>query len=123
MAPDIEGPGDGRLAVETLLPRASEILSIGGPGHEFEIDGVNYPPKKNYDPDEAGRWRIEVSPSEPALRDYFLHVLSTSEARSREWPSVSVTEDEETVTVTVSDHDIEVRLAKTGRLAPKIGSR
>ncbi len=72
----------GQLKVWTLWPIQPEITKIGGPGREFEVDGRNYPPtdKKNYDADEAGRWRIEVSSTEQAERQYFLHALIADDA-------------------------------------------
>jgi heparin/heparan-sulfate lyase len=73
--------GKAQLQVHTLWPTQSEVTKIGGPGHEFEVDGRNYPPteKQNYNADEAGRWRMEVRPAEQAERQYFLHVLITAD--------------------------------------------
>ncbi|MGQ9731567.1 MAG: heparinase II/III domain-containing protein [Candidatus Zipacnadales bacterium] len=110
--------GNGRLVMQTLLPASVDIAKIGGPGHEFEVDGTNYPPKKAYDPDEAGRWRVEVSPTEPNTRDYFLHVLQTSDAVSATHPEVSVTQDEAGVALTLAHaaHQVVVRFTKEGPL-------
>jgi hypothetical protein len=74
--------GEGQLQMWTLWPVQPEITKIGGSGHEFEVNGRNYPPtdKKNYDADEAGRWRIEVRSAEVTERQYFLHVLVTTDA-------------------------------------------
>ncbi len=71
--------GNGQLKMRTLWPVQPVITKIGGAGREFETDGRNYPPtdKKNYDRDEAGRWRVEVRSPEHAERQYFLHVLTT----------------------------------------------
>lgn len=110
--------GEGRLTVQTLLPRHPRITTVGGPGHEFEVEGHNYAPEKEYDADEAGRWRIEVSPSQPAARDYFLHVLQTSDAGSDGWPAAEVTEDDATIATTINlrGEQITVRFPKTGPL-------
>ena len=44
------------------------IKKRGGPGHEFETDGTNYPPEPPYVA-EAGWGEITVSPGRPSLRD------------------------------------------------------
>jgi hypothetical protein len=88
--------GKGQLRMWTLLPIQSEITKIGGTGHEFEVDGRNYPPteKKDYNADEAGRWRIEVRPKEQAERQYFLHVLITDDTGSPQEQSVDLLQAE-----------------------------
>jgi len=82
----------GQLQMWTLWPTQPEITKIGGPGHEFEVDGRNYPPtdKKNYNADEAGRWRVEVRSGEQAKRQYFLHVLIADNADSPSDQSVEL---------------------------------
>lgn len=67
----------GKLIVKCLLPKRRKIVKIGGAGHEFEVEGRNYPPspRKLRESPEAGAWRIEVVPAEPSQRDVFLHVL------------------------------------------------
>ena len=114
--------GEGRLAVESLLPAHPEIEAVGGAGHEFEVNGVNYPPKKKYDPEEAGRWRIEVSPTEAKARDYFVHVLLATDSGSREWSASTVTEDEERVRVSVSvgETEFDIDFAKAGPLTGRV---
>ena len=67
--------GASTLAVHTLAPDFIDTTVIGGEGDEFNAAGANYPPKKRYDADAAGRWRVEVSPSDANERDYYLHVL------------------------------------------------
>jgi len=71
----------GQLRTWTLWPIQPEITKIGGLGHEFEVNGRNYPPtdKKNYNADEAGRWRMEVRSAERSECQYFLHVLITTD--------------------------------------------
>lgn len=72
----------GKLTVDTLLPAASdtEITSIGGPGKEGWVSGVNYlaltKPEGN---NEGGGWRIEVSPKTARETDYFLNVLQVGD--------------------------------------------
>ncbi len=114
--------GEGRLAVASLLPAQANITTVGGPGHEFEVNGVNYPPKKEYDPAEAGRWRIEVSPARSHARDYFLHVLLATGSGSHDWPESTLTEAEDTVrlALTLGDAEAEVTFAKEGPLTGRV---
>jgi len=80
---------DGVMFVQALLPSDREITAIGGPGKEFWVNGVNYHMggherkgasvlldlQPHLISGEAGRWRIEVSPTEPAEDDLFLTVI------------------------------------------------
>ncbi|WP_271753937.1 heparin/heparin-sulfate lyase HepB [Cohnella sp. JJ-181] len=71
----------GKMVNETLLPLADNlnIEKVGGPGHEFETNGTNYPripsTPAHLNTIEAGAWRVEVSPEAPAETDYFLNVM------------------------------------------------
>jgi heparin/heparan-sulfate lyase len=107
--------GPGSLTCRTVYPARTRKVAVGGPGHEFEVDGQNFPTTKK-DP-EAGAWRVEVSPAEPATRDYFLHVLRTAGAT----PVVPATEllpDADRLGVRIVDQGqtYEVHFATTGRL-------
>jgi hypothetical protein len=56
------------------------VTTIGGPGYEFfnAFTGKNYPvstPAVAADIREAGNWRIEVAPQQPAKDDEFLHAI------------------------------------------------
>ena len=76
----------GRLHDTVLLPAADnhEIRKVGGPGHEFDVFGVNYPNEpRNPDPaNERGAWRVEVSPAAPAEEDLFLNVIQVTDTES-----------------------------------------
>jgi hypothetical protein len=66
----------GKLVNQTLEPKEFQIVKVGGPGHEFEFGGQNHPPNRTPKPeDEAGAWRIELSPAKPAASDDFLNVI------------------------------------------------
>ena len=86
--PDPSDPG--RLLVRTFLPREHYIRRIGGKGYEFWVDGRNWPPARDGEsqgePQDMGKWRIEVSPSKPAKFDNFLHLLYPCDARVNELP-------------------------------------
>ena len=71
---------NGKLVNQTLIPAPgkSAFEIIGGPGREFEVDGVNYPilkPKYSGAVHDSGNWRIEVSPTVAAQEDIFLNVM------------------------------------------------
>jgi len=57
-----------------ILPDPFHLETVGGPGREFFTDGANYPPEDTT-PQEAGEWRVEVSPETPGERDTFLTVI------------------------------------------------
>ena len=76
--------GDGELDLQMLLPAADDrvVRTIGGPWHDFEVNGVNYGPteatyraKRRHVNVAVGGWRIEVSPKGPAEEVRFLHVM------------------------------------------------
>ncbi|MFK7693794.1 heparin/heparin-sulfate lyase HepB [Paenibacillus sp. HJGM_3] len=72
---------NGKLVNTTLLPSAPVITPVGGQGHEFQdYQGTNWPETdKATSSSELGAWRIEVSPSQPALTDTFLNVMQVSD--------------------------------------------
>ncbi len=73
----------GRLSSLTLLPEQAKLELIGGPGKDAWVDGANHtwdPAARRKPGLEPGEWRLEVSPSIPATRDNFLHVLFVDDA-------------------------------------------
>jgi heparin/heparan-sulfate lyase len=79
----------GKLVATSLLPAEATITAVGGPGKEFWVEGAgkNYATTKKA-PAEPGAWRVEVSPTQPAAEDRFLHVLTVMDP---ETPAPSVT--------------------------------
>jgi hypothetical protein len=66
----------GLLYQRTVFPSSPQITLVGGSGKEYYVKGKNYPPNRSVKSGEqAGAWRIEVSPSTARLHDEFLHVL------------------------------------------------
>lgn len=76
--------GGGRLTCLTLWPERPRLRLVGGPGNEFSVQGVNYPPERLAGPWRAiaGAWRLEVAPPEKQTRDDFLHVLLVDDVES-----------------------------------------
>ncbi len=73
---------NGRLSVDTLLPREDnlDISSITDPT-DFDVFGKKYPAELFPDRrNEGGACRIMVSPKIASERDRFLHVLQVSDA-------------------------------------------
>ena len=76
-----EGDYNGRMVNETLLPQSVDITKIGGEGQEFMIGDTNY--GYTVTPNaaaEVGWGRVEVSPTEANETDYFLNVMTVSDA-------------------------------------------
>lgn len=74
---------NGRMVVETLLPKNASITKIGGEGKEYFMNDMNYSLQAAKRPDttlESGWGRVEVSPKEASKEDYFLNVLTVSDA-------------------------------------------
>ena len=116
---------EGQLHIETLLPESAKIKLIGGPGKEYFCDGRNWPPKKKRDP-LAGAWRVEVSPTNPAAADTFLHVLAACDRLAdppptcrllpkREGIGVEITTAKDSWTVRFTSASVIVSLTRGGR--------
>ena len=75
--------GKGRLFVQTLLPAEAEVKQISGQ-ELYRIDGRDYPPDHETGP--APECRVEISPPQPRAIDYFLHVLTATDASTTRVP-------------------------------------
>jgi len=88
---------EGRLFCRTVYPRDAIMQKTGGPGHEFEVFGANYPPKMTHYPlgedEEWGSWRIEVVPGKPRAKDFFLHVLLAGNSSLSQAPEIKPIDD------------------------------
>jgi hypothetical protein len=102
---------EGRLVLVPLLPAKAEITKVGGPGREFLIGDVNYPPlvrvpgrRPNVlrEGEIPGAWRIEESPATLAEEDFFLNVLLVTDRDSHAVPETSVEAADGNETITVS---------------------
>ncbi len=71
---------NGRMVNETLLPKSVNIEKIGGEGKQYWVDGENIATKLSGKGNEAGWGRVEVSPKEASNTDYFLNVMTVSDA-------------------------------------------
>ncbi len=81
--------GAGLLYQRTVFPQSPAIALVGGAGREYWVKDRNYPPSRSPKPgEEAGAWRVEVSPTASRLHDEFLHVLYPTDAGKGAPPSV-----------------------------------
>lgn len=93
--------GNGRLFIQTLLPRNPVVKLITG-SNLYNYGSKTYLPDQDTGP--APECRIEISPSQPREVDYFLHVLTATDA-----DTTSVDE----ATALIQDQEIIVTIAKT----------
>ncbi len=71
---------NGKLQDDILLPELNNqnIESIGGEGKEYWVDGKNW---GTVTQEDAGRWRIELSPKQASKSDNFLNVIQVMDAK------------------------------------------
>ena len=71
---------NGKLQNNVLLPEINnqQIEKIGGAGKEYWVDGKNW---GTITQEDAGQWRIELSPKQQALSDNFLNVIQVMDAK------------------------------------------
>ena len=103
---------NGKLLTTVLLPETANrtIEKIGGPGKEYWVDGRNW---GSVTQEDAGCWRIELSPVKSALSDNFLNVIQAMDAgyNPSEQPVKSVySEDGEYVAIQVKDRIVAEQL-------------
>ena len=124
--PDPKDPG--RLFVKTFLPKQHYTRRIGGKGYEFWVDGKNRVPGAyrgcivpgTRHPIEAGRWRIEVSPTKPSKFDNFLHLIHICDTKTKKMPPAEmVTAKDEKMIGLVADGWL-VMFGKRGTVAGEV---
>lgn len=98
---DAQKKYNGKLTVQTLLPKNASITKVGGEDKAFWVgnqagdflnDGENLAPiNSTQDTNiEAGWGRIEISPATPAQSDKFLNVMAVSDGDNNAVPLDSV---------------------------------
>jgi hypothetical protein len=109
------------LFSKTVLPRKAVIRVLGGPGHQFEVNGENYDMYPQWwqqvgtheyqEQIGLGWWRVEVEPQQKSESDLFLHVLWATDDRVREMFPVETIEDANQISVRFVADGIEVYAA------------
>lgn len=71
---------NGRLHNTVILPTLEnqQMEKVGGPGKEYWVDGKNW---GTVTQEDAGQWRVELSPKKAALSDNFLNVIQVMDAQ------------------------------------------
>jgi tetratricopeptide (TPR) repeat protein len=129
----------GRLFVKILLPAkdARVLRTIGGPWHEFEVDGINYGPTadtySNAKKSERlshnrvnsiglSGWRIELFPKDTPAETNFLVVLQAANQATPTMVPVELVERSGQIgaKATVGTTVYEVTFATTGPVAGQI---
>ncbi|MFH1502395.1 MAG: heparinase II/III family protein [Candidatus Eisenbacteria bacterium] len=95
--------GGSKLFVKTLLPDPFQITTVGGSGHQYDVNGVNYTPTESA-PYDAGAWRIEVSPQVDKAEHLFLHVLYVGDASESAMPECRLVESDDVVGAEIDGH-------------------
>jgi len=109
---------EGILINQTLLPVAHTITKVGGEGFEYYVNGKNYnAAPQNEAADESGNWRIELSPEAANTEDYFLNVLTVSEAGNIKYDSAELLETDELYGLKINN-----KLCFFGKESEKIAS-
>ena len=101
--------GQGRLYIQTLLPKHAAVELVTGE-RLYGYGGQTYPPDRETGP--APACRIEVSPPEPAQVDYFLHVLTATDAAIHAVPQAAARVEDDQITVTIGDTRITFATAE-----------
>ncbi len=113
---------NGKLVNKTLLPAVGgfTIDKVGGEGKEFTVDGYNYESTPNKGTiNEAGSWRIELSPSKENLKDSFLNAMYVTDY-DRNLDELPVYKEETSDMVGVTIRDRQVMFAsETDRITSK----
>ncbi len=99
-----DGVMEGRLFVKAM-PTGAEtpvVRTVGGPWHDFEVNGVNYGPteatyKRTYDDRVnamgVGGWRIELVGDAKAAQKQFLAVLQAATRKTEKMADVRPVQD------------------------------
>jgi len=125
----------GRLFAKILWPQETDrtLRTIGGPWHEFEIDGVNYGPTERtysgWNADMAfhnhvntvgvSGWRIELSPKAKPTKTNFLAVLFAADQKVAQMPQAQRIESPGKMgaKVQIDARAYEVTFATEGKIA------
>jgi len=103
--------GKGRLFIQTLLPAGVGVKLFSG-DELYRYGGRNYPPRRNTGP--APECRMEVSPARLAKVDYFLHVLTATDASAGAPDEARVTTGDAEVHIAVGKAKITFGKAAVG---------
>ncbi len=93
--------GGSKLFVRSVLPENAVISKVGGPGHEFDVNGTNYAPAQGWTPD-MGAWRLEITPGTSAEEHLFLTVLQAADISQSSPHDIRLVEGDQMVGVEIN---------------------
>jgi len=116
--------GKGRLFIQTVLPRNPQIKLITG-RKLYSYGGKTYPPARDTGPAPECRIlfsktiipvenEIEISPSQPASVDYFLHVLTATDTSTNSIKQTTARVEDQEVNVMIGKTKITFTMAEVG---------
>jgi hypothetical protein len=103
--------GKGRLFVQTVLP-ANAVVKLNQGEELYSYGGKNFPPRFKTGPE--AECRIEVSPAKAASIDYFLHVLTATDADVESVPQASAKVSADKIVMTLGNTTITFPTASVG---------
>jgi hypothetical protein len=96
--------GKGRLFVQTVLPVSVQVKLNHG-ADLYAYGGTNYPPTLNTGPE--AECRVEVSPAQPAKVDFFLHVLTATDASVKDVPQGAATVSADAIALKIGNASLQ----------------
>jgi hypothetical protein len=124
---EVLSTGRSKAFLRTVLPEKAVVTIRGGEGHDFW--GHPLEPTAQYNHKHQGApgnappvvpWRIEVTPSDRAARQYFLHVLEIGDERDERMSEVRLQRSGAKVGVAVARPDGAVTLWFAEQGAPSV---
>ncbi len=112
--------GRGRLFVQRLLPKQAEVRLLSG-DQLYRVGGHDYPPSRDTGP--APECRIELSPRQASLTDYFCFVLTAADADVSEVERAQMTETADAVVVRCDRVSVSFDKARTAGIVEIAGIR
>lgn len=109
---------NGKMVVKTLLPEEPVIELVGGEGYEFYVDGKNYDATPNHNGSEAGKWRVEISPSVKVTDDMFLNAMYVTDY-DRNLPELPMIKEDQGNYIGVTVKDRTVLFSKDAKDNPE----
>ncbi len=112
--------GAGRLFVQCALPR-KRVINCAQGSALYAYGGRSYPPARDTGP--APECRIEVSPAEAAAEDFFLNILTATDASAATVPEAQVRDSPEEVVVRLPEATIAFTKDRVGGTVEHGGKR
>jgi hypothetical protein len=103
--------GKGRLFIQTLLPENQQVRLATG-ADLYSYNGKKYLPGRDTGP--APVCRVEISPSKPSKVDYFLHVLTATDAMTASVEKATLKVVNQRIMAMVGPAEITFRTSEVG---------